>query len=100
MMLVFAAIGDNRLNLVDRITTETAGKIQFDSATPLGFFQDEVTLFYPLLARQLNLKAAFSAAAATGNRTAVCHRALAQPLLGQVCKQVCRSNSLTLGRRE
>ena len=59
MMLVFAAIGDNRLNLVDRITTETAGKIQFDSATPLGFFQDEVTLFYPLLARQLNLKAAF-----------------------------------------
>ena len=59
MMLVFAAIGDNRLNLVDRITSETAGKIQFDSATPLGFFQDEVILFYPLLARQLNLKATF-----------------------------------------
>ena len=59
MMLVFGAIGDNRLNLVDRITTETAGKIQFDSATPLGFFQDEVILFYPLLARQLNLKATF-----------------------------------------
>ncbi|MBD3884340.1 recombinase family protein [Phormidium tenue FACHB-886] len=59
MMLVLAAVGDNRLDLVDRIAAETASPIQFDSATPLGFFQKEVTLFYPLLARQLSLKATF-----------------------------------------
>jgi hypothetical protein len=52
-ILVFAAIGDNRLALSDRITVATDGKHTCDSATPLGFFQDEVRLFYPLLAEKL-----------------------------------------------
>jgi len=58
-VLVFAAIGDNRLDLVDRLTTATHGKIPFYSTTPLGFFQDEVTLFWPLLVQALELKAQF-----------------------------------------
>lgn len=58
-VLVFAAIGDNRLDLVDRLTTATQGKIPFYSTTPLGFFQDEVTLFWPLVVQSLDLKAQF-----------------------------------------
>ena len=58
-VLLLAAIGDNRLDLVDRLTTETHGQYPVYSTTPLGFVQDEVTLFYPLLVQELNLKAQF-----------------------------------------
>ncbi|NJP11613.1 MAG: recombinase family protein [Leptolyngbyaceae cyanobacterium RU_5_1] len=58
-VLVLAAIGDNRLDLVDRLTAATQGKYPFRSTTPLGFFEDEVTLFWPLLIQQLDLKAQF-----------------------------------------
>ncbi|NJO40306.1 MAG: recombinase family protein [Cyanobacteria bacterium RU_5_0] len=58
-ILVFAATGDNRLELADRIAANTQGHYRFDSATPLGFFQNEVTLFLPLLAQKLNLKTPF-----------------------------------------
>ncbi|WP_206603038.1 recombinase family protein [Leptolyngbya ohadii] len=57
--LVFAAIGDNRLDLADRMAAATQGKYRFESVTPLGFFQDEVRLFFPLLAEQLGLKTLF-----------------------------------------
>jgi hypothetical protein len=56
--LFFAATGDNRLDLVDRITV-VAGQHRFDTATPIGFFQDEVTLFFPLIVQQLGLKDQF-----------------------------------------
>ncbi|MBD2090408.1 recombinase family protein [Microcoleus sp. FACHB-1515] len=55
--LVFAATGDNRLELCDRIEAQFTGRI--DSRTPLGFFQDEVLLFWPLIAQQLDLKVQF-----------------------------------------
>ncbi|MDX2230842.1 MAG: recombinase family protein [Leptolyngbyaceae cyanobacterium bins.349] len=58
-VLVLAAIGDNRIDLVDRLTTATQGKYAVTSTTPLGFVQDEVTLFYPLLVQQLGLTAQF-----------------------------------------
>jgi hypothetical protein len=58
-ILVFAAIGDNRLDLAERLTTATESQSAFDSTTPLGFFQDEVRLFYPLLAQQLHLRTQF-----------------------------------------
>ncbi|OLP16014.1 hypothetical protein BST81_23435 [Leptolyngbya sp. 'hensonii'] len=58
-MLVFAATGDNRLDLTDRIATATAGDCPVASKTPAGFFEDEVTLFWPLLVQQLNLTAQF-----------------------------------------
>lgn len=58
-ILIFAANSNNRLDLVDRILETTQGQYSFDSTTPLGFFQDEVTLFWPLLVQSLNLKAQF-----------------------------------------
>jgi hypothetical protein len=58
-VLVLAAIGDNRLDLVDRLTTATQGKCPFRSTTPLGFFEDEVMLFWSLLIQKLDLKAQF-----------------------------------------
>jgi hypothetical protein len=57
--LVFAANGDNRIDLADRLATATQGQHPFDSTTPLGFFQDEVRLFWPLLTQRLQLKAQF-----------------------------------------
>lgn len=58
-VLVLAANGDNRLEFNDRITTVIKGRFSIHATTPLGFFQDEVTLFFPLLIEQLNLKARF-----------------------------------------
>lgn len=58
-ILALAAIGDNRLELVDRLTQATQGQVPFHSTTPLGFFQDEVVLFWPLLVQALELKAQF-----------------------------------------
>ena len=57
--LVLAAIGDNRLELRDRLVAATQGKYAFRSTTPLGFFEDEVILFWPLLIQRLELKAQF-----------------------------------------
>lgn len=58
-ILVFAANGDNRLELADRILASTHSRVLFDSNTPLGFFQHEVTLFWPLLAERLDLGVQF-----------------------------------------
>jgi len=58
-ILVLAAIGDNRLEFSDRLTDATQGKVPFRATTPLGFFEDEVTLFWSLLVQQLDLKAQF-----------------------------------------
>ncbi len=58
-ILVFAANGDNRLDLGDRIEAASLGKYPFYSTTPLAFFQAEVILFWPLLIQELNLKAQF-----------------------------------------
>nr|WP_202924812.1 recombinase family protein [Myxacorys almedinensis] len=58
-VLVLAAIGDNRLELADRLTAETQGKCPFRSTTPLGFFEDEVMLFWSLLIPSLELNATF-----------------------------------------
>ncbi len=58
-ILVLAANGDNRLDLADRIAEATFGQHSFHSTTPLGFFEDEVVLFWPLLIRSLDLRAQF-----------------------------------------
>ncbi len=52
-MLVFAAIGDNRLYLADYLATRLQGRIPVVTTTPSGFIQDEVTLFWPLLVPHL-----------------------------------------------
>jgi hypothetical protein len=58
-VLVFAANGDNRRELADKIVTATWGKYPLIAKTPLGFFQDEVILFWPLLTESLQIKAQF-----------------------------------------
>jgi hypothetical protein len=57
MGLIFASLNETRLALIQRLA---GGQTQrFASATPLGFFQAEVTQFWSLLMRQLNLKTQF-----------------------------------------
>ncbi len=58
-ILVFAANDDNRRDLAQQITTAIQGRYPVLAKTPLGFFQDEVGLFWPLLIRRLNLRAQF-----------------------------------------
>lgn len=58
-VLVFAANAGNRIDLETRITAAIAGQYPVNSTTPLGFFQDEVVLFWPLLIQELKLKAQF-----------------------------------------
>jgi len=58
-VLVFAANGDRRHELADQIVAATQGKYPVRAKTPLGFFQDEVVLFWPLLLQLLNLRAQF-----------------------------------------
>jgi len=57
--LVFAATGDNRLDLAERILVTTQGKYAVQTTTPLGFFQNEVLLYWPLLVQTLKLKGQF-----------------------------------------
>lgn len=58
-VLVLSAIGDNRLILSDRLEEATQAKVPFRSTTPLGFFEREVLLFWPLLVKKLALTAQF-----------------------------------------
>lgn len=58
-ILVLAAISDNRVELTDRLSEATAGKVPFRATTPLGFFEDETMLFWSLLIQELDLKAQF-----------------------------------------
>ncbi|WP_414529349.1 recombinase family protein [Nodularia chucula] len=58
-VLVLAANSENRRKLADKIVTATQGKYPVRTKTMLGFFQDEVILFWPLLIHSLNLKAQF-----------------------------------------
>jgi hypothetical protein len=53
LVLVFAANGDNRLGLAERIGNELQGRVPVVTTTPAGFIQDEVVLFWPLLVAQL-----------------------------------------------
>ncbi|MBE9079896.1 hypothetical protein IQ241_21820 [Romeria aff. gracilis LEGE 07310] len=57
--LVFAANGDNRIALANRLVNEIQGRVAYITTTPAGFIQDEVTLFWPLLVEQLGLQAQF-----------------------------------------
>ncbi|MGF1602263.1 MAG: recombinase family protein [Thermosynechococcaceae cyanobacterium] len=54
-LLVFAVNGDNRQRLMRQLNASPIVK----STTPLGFFEDEVLLFWPLITEALALKAHF-----------------------------------------
>ena len=55
-VLLFAPTGDRRVELADRLSTQNKCHYPVNATTPLGFFQNEVLLFWPLLISQLNLK--------------------------------------------
>jgi hypothetical protein len=54
-LLVFAANGDNRIRLANRIADATRGRFSVVTTTPNGFMQGEVELFWPLLVKSLGL---------------------------------------------
>jgi hypothetical protein len=54
-LLVFAVNADNRQRLMQQLTVSPT----IISTTPLGFFEDEVLLFWPLITEALALKAHF-----------------------------------------
>ncbi|WP_008309675.1 hypothetical protein [Leptolyngbya sp. PCC 6406] len=59
VFLVMAANGDNRLALVERIAAELPPSLPLTTATPAGFVQNEVILFWPLLVESLGLSPQF-----------------------------------------
>ncbi len=79
-LLLFAATGDNRLALVDRLTEATDGQYPIRSTTPLAFFETEVTLFWPLLVERLGLNPQFPLRLRPETEQALA-RSLWQPLL-------------------
>jgi len=58
-VLALAANDENRRELTNRIVAATEGKNPVRCKTSLGFFQDEVILFWPLMVQSLKLKAQF-----------------------------------------
>ncbi len=57
--LIFAANSDTRPELSNRLATATSGYQPVRVYTPLGFCQDEVILFWPLVLEQLQLRSQF-----------------------------------------
>jgi hypothetical protein len=58
-VLVFAPTSDRRRKLADQISLDLKHQYPMNATTPLGFFQHEVTLFWPLLISRLKLKPQF-----------------------------------------
>ena len=54
--LVFAMNAENRTVLTGLLMTATDGRVAIRSTTPLGFFVDEVILFWPLIVAQLPVR--------------------------------------------
>lgn len=59
VVLIFAANGDNRIDLANRLATGLESQFPVLTTTPAGFIQDEVQLFWPLLVEKLSLTAQF-----------------------------------------
>lgn len=57
--IVFAATGDNRLVLADRIAALPLGRGSLQTVTPMSFFEAEVRLYWPLFVEKLGFKALF-----------------------------------------
>lgn len=58
-ILVLAGNDDSKRDLGDRLSARTHGKYPILAKTTIGFIQEEVLLFYPLLIQKLNLPAHF-----------------------------------------
>ena len=53
-LLVFAANGDNRIVLSNRLMETLSDRVATFTTSPAGFIQDEIILFWPLLVQQLD----------------------------------------------
>lgn len=58
-LLLFAANGDNRIVLANRLADELSDRVATLTTTPAGFIQDEIILYWPLLVQALELQAQF-----------------------------------------
>ena len=58
-ILVLAGNDDSKRTINDRLTLATQAKYPITAKTTIGFIQDEVMLFYPLLIQKLKLPACF-----------------------------------------
>ncbi|MEM7553883.1 MAG: recombinase family protein [Cyanobacteria bacterium P01_A01_bin.84] len=58
-ILVLSANNDNRQQFADKMTASVRDRYPIKVKTPLGFFQDEVMLFWPLLIQSLQITAQF-----------------------------------------
>lgn len=58
-LIIFAANGDNRMVLANRLSEALSDRVATLTTTPAGFIQDEVILFWPLLVQQMGLQAQF-----------------------------------------
>ena len=52
-LLIFAANGDNRMMLAERLPEALSDRVATFTTSPAGFIQDEIILFWPLLVQQL-----------------------------------------------
>ncbi|MDB9528006.1 recombinase family protein [Oscillatoria sp. CS-180] len=59
VFLMFAANGDNRLVLADRLAETIPASVPVTTSTPAGFIQNEVALFWPVLVEALGLSPQF-----------------------------------------
>ena len=85
--LVFAANGDNRLVLADRLADSVPPHVPITTATPAGFIQNEVTLFWPVLVESLGLSPQFPMKLHSENE---------QELATQVWRQALNADTLTV----
>ncbi len=58
-ILVLAGNDDSKRDFSERLIAKTQGKYPISAKTPIGFMQEEVLLFYPLLIQKLRLPAYF-----------------------------------------
>ncbi|WP_019499432.1 hypothetical protein [Pseudanabaena sp. PCC 6802] len=58
-VLVLSVDAEQRRLFSDRLSHATHGQYPVTATTPIGFFRDQVLLFFPLLVRTLRLKAQF-----------------------------------------
>lgn len=93
-VLVFAANADNRIDLANQISNATAGHYSIDSTTPLGFFQDQVVLFWPLLLQQLKLNPQFPLRLRPENEQELAARLWGQELSGLLQVEAASSDGL------
>lgn len=57
--LILAGNNENKKQLADQLSQAVKGSYPVICKTPLGFFSDEVILFFPLIVEQLKIKAQF-----------------------------------------